>query len=58
MSERHETDEQVAGWWVMTSEAAWELLHAHFSEDTIYDDPEWAQEMVAGLMDGGVTLDD
>lgn len=41
---------------VMTTEEAWELLIEYYPAATIDEDPEWAVEMVAALVDGDITL--
>lgn len=40
----------------MTVEEAWALLYEHYPWLTIYEDPEWAEEMVDALVDGDITL--
>jgi len=40
----------------MTTEEAWALLAEHYPAATIEEDPEWAAEMVAALVDGDIAL--
>lgn len=40
----------------MTPEEARKLLAEHYPAETIYDDPEWAAEMVDALVAGDITL--
>lgn len=40
----------------MTTEEAWALLAEHYPAETLYDDPDWAVEMVDALVNGDITL--
>ena len=40
----------------MSTEEAWALLDEYYPASTIDEDPEWAAEMVAALVDGNITL--